>query len=80
MWLKWLGLADNGSRRRPPGFFLIAYIIHDSDLLDEKFGRREGFGIDGVLKGWASRGMRDSEILARGIQLIEALHAAVSGK
>jgi hypothetical protein len=59
---------------------VIGEIIHDADLLDEKFGRKEGFGIEGVLNGWERQGMADSDLLERGIQLIEALYAAVSGK
>jgi len=59
---------------------VIAEIVHDADLLDEKFGRKEGFGIDGVLNGWDRQEMADSEMLERGIQLIAALYAAVSAK
>jgi hypothetical protein len=59
---------------------LIGQIIHDADLLDEKFGRKEGFGIDEVLNGWARQGVRDHELLERGIQLIEALYHSVSRK
>jgi hypothetical protein len=58
----------------------IGQIIHDADLLDEKFGRREGFGVDEILNGWAKQGIPDRELLKRGIQLIEALYHAVSGK
>jgi len=53
---------------------IIAQVIHDADLLDEKFGRKEGFGIDEVLKGWARQGIADDELLARGMQLIEGLY------
>jgi hypothetical protein len=59
---------------------VIGQIIHDADLLDEKFGRKEGFGVDEVLNGWAKQGIPDSELLERGIQLIEALYHSVSGK
>jgi hypothetical protein len=59
---------------------VIAQIIHDADLLDGKFGRKEGFGIDGVLNGWAKQGVADQEILERGIQLVAALYSAVSEK
>jgi hypothetical protein len=58
---------------------VIGQIIHDADLLDEKFGRKQGFGIDEVLNGWAKQGIQDHELLERGIQLIEALHRSVSG-
>jgi hypothetical protein len=59
---------------------VIGEIIHDADLLDEKFGRKEGFGVDEVLNGWAKQGISDRELLERGIQLIEALYHAVPGK
>lgn len=59
---------------------VIGQIIHDTDLLDEKFGRKEGFGVDEILNGWAKQGISDREILERGIQLIEALYHSVSGK
>lgn len=59
---------------------VIGQIIHDADLLDEKFGRKEGFGVDEILNGWAKQGVQDRELLERGIQIIEALYHAVSGK
>jgi hypothetical protein len=59
---------------------VIAQIIHDADLLDGKFGRKEGFGIDAVLNGWAKQRLADQEILQRGIQLVEALYSVVSEK
>ena len=59
---------------------VIAQVIHDADLLDGKFGRKEGFGIDGVLNGWAKQGVADQEILQRGIQLVAALYSSVSEK
>jgi hypothetical protein len=59
---------------------VIGQIIHDADLLDEKFGRKEGFGVDEVLNGWAKQGIPDGELLERGIRLIEALYHSVSGK
>jgi|SRR5450432_696324 len=57
---------------------VIGQIIHDADLLDEKFGRKEGYGVDAVLDGWEKQGIPDSELLQRGIGLIEALHSTVS--
>ena len=59
---------------------VIAEIVHDADLFDEKFGRKEGFGIDAVLNGWAKQGMPDKELLQRGMQLVAALYDEVSGK
>ena len=59
---------------------VIGEIIHDADLVDEKFGRKEGFGIDQVLNGWAKQGIPDGKLLERGIQLMEGLYHWVSGK
>ena len=53
---------------------VIGQMIHDADLLDDRFGRREGYGVDAILKGWARRGLADSELLERGIRLIEGLY------
>jgi len=58
----------------------IAQIIHDADLFDEKFGRKEGFGIDAVLQGWAKQGVPDKALIERGIALIEALYQPASRK
>jgi hypothetical protein len=55
----------------------ISEIIHDADLSDEKFGRKEGLGIDEVLKGWAKQGVPDAELLERGMQLMEGLYHAL---
>ena len=56
---------------------VIAQIIHDADLEDDKFGRTEGLGLDKVLKGWATEGVADHELLRRGMQLIEGLYQGV---
>jgi hypothetical protein len=56
----------------------IAEIIHDADLADEKFGRKEGYGIDEILQGWAQQGIPDGELLDRGMQLTEGLYHSPS--
>ena len=53
----------------------IGEMIHDADLDDGKFGQTECIGIDRVLKGWAKEGLADQEILRRGFECFEALHA-----
>ena len=55
----------------------MAQIVHDADLFDEKFGRKEGFGIDEVMKGWARQGLSDHELLDRGIQLAEGIYQSL---
>lgn len=56
----------------------IGEMVHDADLGDGKFGRKEAYGIDEVLKGWAKKGMKDKELLERGIEMIEGLYHATS--
>jgi hypothetical protein len=56
----------------------MGQIVHDADLFDEKFGRREGFGIDEVMKGWARQDVGDAELLERGMQLAEGLYQSLS--
>jgi len=53
----------------------LAEVIHDADMEDDKFHRTEGFGIDQILKGWAKQGLSDEEILVRGFQCLDGLHA-----
>jgi hypothetical protein len=57
---------------------VIAEVIHDADLDDEKFGRAEGVGLDKVLIGWAQEGLSDEELLRRGTELIEGLYRSVT--
>jgi hypothetical protein len=53
----------------------IAEMIHDADLDDDKFQRKECIGIDRILKGWAKQGLPDKEILRRGFECFDALYA-----
>src|SRR5260370_17026455 len=56
---------------------VMAQIVHDADLSDQKFGRAEGLGVDEVLKGWGRMGLPDREILERGIQLAQGLYSSL---
>ncbi|MBI1941060.1 MAG: chromate resistance protein [Acidobacteria bacterium] len=53
---------------------VIAQIVHDADLEDDKFGRPEGRAIDLILKGWGKMDWPDEEILRRGFELFESLY------
>jgi hypothetical protein len=64
-------------RIRDKKVLLMAEIVHDADLFDEKFGRKEGFGIDEVMKGWAQLDLSDEELLKRGMQLAEGLYKSL---
>ena len=62
---------------RDKKLMVMAEIVHDADLFDEKFGRKEGFGIDEVMKGWAQENLSDHELLHRGMQLTEGLYRSI---
>jgi hypothetical protein len=55
----------------------MGQIVHDADLFDEKFGRKEGFGIDEIMKGWARQGLSDQELMDRGMQLAEGIYQSL---
>jgi hypothetical protein len=65
---KRFGIQDRAVRK-------IGEMIHDADLEDAKFQRTECNGIDRVLKGWAKRGMPDTEILVHGLRCFDGLYA-----
>ena len=56
---------------------IIGEMVHDADLSDDKFGRAEGIGLDRVLTGWARQDVSDEELLTRGMELIDGLHAGI---
>jgi hypothetical protein len=55
----------------------VAEMIHDADLNDGKFGRKEAFGVDAVLNGFARAGLPDQKLLNRGMEMIEGLYRSV---
>ena len=52
-------------------------MVHDADVEDAKFKRTECFGIDRVLNGFALLKLTDEQILAKGFELFDALHATL---
>jgi hypothetical protein len=55
----------------------IGEMVHDADVGDGKYGRKEAFGVDEVLKGLAWKGMTDKDLIERGIGMIEGLYHSV---
>jgi hypothetical protein len=64
-------------RIRDKRVIVMGQIAHDADLFDEKFGRKEGFGVDEIMKGWARQALSDEELLKRGMQLAEGLYQSL---
>jgi hypothetical protein len=65
-------------RVRDESVVAVGEMVHDADLNDGKFGRKEAFGVGEVLKGWARKGTPDKELLERGMEMIEGLYNSVS--
>ena len=53
-------------------------MVHDADLEDEKFGRKEAIGIDLMLKGLAHMEKSSNEILSTGIAAFEAFAITIT--
>jgi len=56
----------------------ISEIVHDIDLKDEKFGRKEAKGIDCILRGLMENSKNDKKLLERGFVVFEALYAELN--
>jgi len=65
--VKRFGIKDEAVR-------VMAEMVHDADLEDEKFRRCECIGINTVLSGWARYDLKDPELLAKGIDCFEGLY------
>ncbi len=66
--IKRFGIEDKAA-------LLIAEMIHDADLEDEKFHHVDCIGIDRVLKGWGKLGLTDEVIMKNGFECFDALSA-----
>lgn len=65
--VKRFGVKDEAVR-------MMAEMVHDADLEDDKFNRCECIGINSVLSGWARSDIKDSELLQKGIECFEGLY------
>ena len=56
---------------------ILAEIVHEADLKDQKFAREEARGIDLALRGLLSAIKDDHEALAHGLVLFDGLYATI---
>jgi hypothetical protein len=61
-----------------PALEAIGEIVHDIDLKDEKFNRAESIGIRSVVQGIANRYADDSDRIANGAAIFDALYSELS--
>lgn len=66
-----VGLPDAGVRA-------IAEIVHDIDLKEAKFGRRETAGVAAAIDGLVKRLPNDTDRIAHGLTLFDDLHASLA--
>lgn len=71
--LKSFGLKDSA-------LVHIAQIVHDIDLKDGKFGRKESEGINQIIIGLSKRVKNDRELLERGREIFDSLYQYYSSK
>ena len=58
----------------------IAEIVHDIDLKDNKYGRREAEGIDRIITGLSQKLRNDNKLLEKGLEIFDALYSFYSAK
>jgi hypothetical protein len=61
-----------------PALHTIGEIVHDIDLKDEKFNRAETAGVQSVITGIAAAHADDSERIAQGAAIFDALYSQLS--
>jgi len=69
--LERMGLGD-------PALRAIADLVHDIDLRDDKYGRKETEGFRSAITGLCAANRSDEERIAQGSVLLNALHACFS--
>lgn len=52
----------------------IAEIVHDIDLKDSKYGRKETEGIEQIIRGLKQRQKDDNKLLEKGMEIFDALY------
>jgi hypothetical protein len=60
-----------------PALVVIGQIVHDLDLKDDRFGRKETAAIGLVIEGLQLSRNDDHELLAQGMAMFEALYLAL---
>lgn len=56
----------------------LAEIVHGIDLRDGKYNRRQTAGVEALLDGWVTSGLRDGQLEVNGLALFDGLYAALS--
>ncbi len=57
----------------------IAEIVHDIDLKDNKYGRKEAEGLAQIITGLSQKLKNDTKLLEKGLEIFDALYQYYSG-
>lgn len=60
------------------GLTMLAEIVHEIDLRDERFVHPEAIGIDAILRGWLLENLADVELEKRGLALFDGIYQFLS--
>jgi hypothetical protein len=63
-----------------PGLSLLAEIVHEIDLQDERYFHPEITGVEAILTGWLQLDLPDTELEKHGIALFEGLISVLSSR
>ena len=59
---------------KDPALRPIAEIVHDIDLKDNKYNRKEADGIDQIITGLSKKLNNDNTLLEKGMEIFDALY------
>ncbi|BBO15888.1 conserved hypothetical protein [Candidatus Brocadia pituitae] len=63
---------------KAPALQPIAEIVHDIDLKDNKYNRKESEGIDQIIAGLSKKLNNDNKLLEKGMEIFDALYQSYS--
>jgi hypothetical protein len=59
---------------KDPSLRPIAEIVHDIDLKDNKYGRKETEGVDQIITGFSQKLKNDKKLLEKGVEIFDAFY------
>lgn len=62
------------------GIEAVAEIVHQIDLIDERFVHPEAIGIDAILRGWLLGNLEDQELEHRGVSLFDGIYQTLANR
>ncbi|MFT5196005.1 MAG: hypothetical protein ACI85U_003030 [Candidatus Promineifilaceae bacterium] len=62
------------------GIDTVAEIVHQIDLIDERFVHPEAIGIDAILRGWLLENLQDQELEIRGLALFDGIYQTLANR